>query len=265
MAQGYVPRATSAPFPHEMTTTSTSATRQLIAALARGASAAAFGAALASSVGAQGRSAADTGVPAGYRPPAGMCRVWVDGVPPQQQPAPTDCASAMRGRTVRSRVLLGDRPVEARIPMNAFNAGSAAMPSGGARIGRLAELDEPLVKRPGRGELCLDSDHDGICDDTAPAIAGCVDTNRRGRCDEPRRDVAPLIDAGAYRTGSVLGGVCIDRNHDGKCDETWAGADVCMDRDGDGKCDPPVSALVKPPEVRVEAVPVAPSKGKKKP
>src|SRR6185437_16495832 len=28
-------------------------------------------------------------VPPSYAPPAGMCRVWVSGVPPTQQPAPT--------------------------------------------------------------------------------------------------------------------------------------------------------------------------------
>ena len=151
------------------------------------------------------------------------------------------------------------------MPVNAFNAGSAAYPAGGARVGRLAELDEPQVKRASRGELCLDSDHDGVCDDTAPALAGCVDANRDGKCDEPRRDVAPLIDAGAFRSGSVLGGVCIDRNHDGKCDETWAGADVCMDRDGDGKCDPAVPAVVKPADVKVEPVAAPAPKGKKKP
>ena len=227
---------------------------------------AAFGVALAGPLAAQSKAAADTGVPAGYRPPAGMCRVWVDGVPAQQQPAPTDCGSAMRGRPVKSRVLIGDRPDEASMPVNTFNAGSAAYAPGGVRVGRLAELDEPLVKRASRGELCLDADHDGICDDTAPAIAGCVDANRRGKCDEPRREVAPLIESGAFRSGSVTGGICIDRNRDGKCDETWAAADVCLDRDGDGRCDP-VPAIARPAEVKYEptmAAP-APTRPKKKP
>lgn len=47
-------------------------------------------------------------VPPGHRPPAGMCRVWIDGVPPGHQPAVTDCVTAERNRTVNSRVIYGD-------------------------------------------------------------------------------------------------------------------------------------------------------------
>ena len=35
-------------------------------------------------------------VPAGHLPPAGLCRVWYDGVPPGRQPAPVDCDVAER-------------------------------------------------------------------------------------------------------------------------------------------------------------------------
>lgn len=48
------------------------------------------------------------GVPEGYRPPPGMCRIWIDGVPPGQQPAPTDCATAVRNRPANGRVIFGD-------------------------------------------------------------------------------------------------------------------------------------------------------------
>jgi hypothetical protein len=47
-------------------------------------------------------------VPPAYRPPAGMCRIWVEGVPPNQQPAPTDCVTAVRNRPVNGRVIFGD-------------------------------------------------------------------------------------------------------------------------------------------------------------
>lgn len=69
--------------------------------------------------GAQGR---DGGIPAGHRPPPGMCRIWVDGVPAGQQPAATDCATALRTRPSNGRVIFGDekrdsrRPVEALLP-----------------------------------------------------------------------------------------------------------------------------------------------------
>lgn len=50
----------------------------------------------------------DQTVPAGFFPPAGMCRIWINDVPAGQQPAPTDCASAVRNRPANGRVLFGD-------------------------------------------------------------------------------------------------------------------------------------------------------------
>lgn len=47
-------------------------------------------------------------VPPGFFPPAGMCRIWINDVPPGQQPAPTDCASAVRNRPSNGKVLFGD-------------------------------------------------------------------------------------------------------------------------------------------------------------
>jgi hypothetical protein len=50
----------------------------------------------------------DKDIPPNQRPPAGMCRIWLDDVPPAQQPAPTDCASAVRNRPAKGRVIFGD-------------------------------------------------------------------------------------------------------------------------------------------------------------
>jgi hypothetical protein len=47
-------------------------------------------------------------IPPAYRPPQGMCRIWIEGVPPGQQPAPTDCVSAVRYRPVNGHVIFGD-------------------------------------------------------------------------------------------------------------------------------------------------------------
>src|SRR5687768_17617519 len=44
-------------------------------------------------------------VPKAYLPPAGMCRIWVDNVPPARQPAPTDCATAIRNKPPNARVI----------------------------------------------------------------------------------------------------------------------------------------------------------------
>ncbi|MDQ3421244.1 MAG: hypothetical protein M3541_21155 [Acidobacteriota bacterium] len=48
-------------------------------------------------------------VPPGHVPPAGLCRVWYDGVPPGRQPAPTSCYEAERiaSQTRNARVVYG--------------------------------------------------------------------------------------------------------------------------------------------------------------
>lgn len=51
-------------------------------------------------------------VPKGHLPPRGMCRVWIDGVPPGRQPEVTTCAQAERDRVqygANARVIYGDR------------------------------------------------------------------------------------------------------------------------------------------------------------
>src|SRR5690348_3271190 len=44
-------------------------------------------------------------IPNGQRPPAGMCRIWIDGVPPGRQPAPTDCQTAVRNQPPNSQII----------------------------------------------------------------------------------------------------------------------------------------------------------------
>jgi hypothetical protein len=54
-------------------------------------------------------------IPRNLRPPAGMCRVWLEKVPAGQQPAPTDCASAIRNRPPNARVIFSE-DAERRVP-----------------------------------------------------------------------------------------------------------------------------------------------------
>jgi hypothetical protein len=58
----------------------------------------------------QSQGSREQTVPPGFYPPNGMCRIWINGVPAGQQPAPTDCASAVRNRPANARVLFGDDP-----------------------------------------------------------------------------------------------------------------------------------------------------------
>jgi hypothetical protein len=54
------------------------------------------------------QSRGNQGVPPGQMPPAGMCRVWFDGVAPGRQPRPTDCASARANVPRNARVIYGN-------------------------------------------------------------------------------------------------------------------------------------------------------------
>jgi hypothetical protein len=47
-------------------------------------------------------------IPPGYRPPRGMCRIWIEGVPADKQPAPTDCATAVKNKPRNGRVVFGE-------------------------------------------------------------------------------------------------------------------------------------------------------------
>ena len=47
-------------------------------------------------------------IPSRYRPPPGMCRIWLEDVPASRQPAPTDCIKALRNKPANGRVIFGD-------------------------------------------------------------------------------------------------------------------------------------------------------------
>jgi len=48
-------------------------------------------------------------VPPGQMPPAGMCRIWIDGVPPGRQPAPMNCEVAARRLPANAHLIYGQR------------------------------------------------------------------------------------------------------------------------------------------------------------
>jgi hypothetical protein len=49
----------------------------------------------------------EIGIPSGYTPPAGLCRVWIDGVPAGRQPAPTRCDVARASAPGNARIIYG--------------------------------------------------------------------------------------------------------------------------------------------------------------
>jgi hypothetical protein len=72
--------------------------------------------ALAAPLRAQDKQRDTVAVPRAQLPPRGMCRIWIDGVPPTQQPAPTDCASAVRNRPANGRVIFSDDGAKGSVP-----------------------------------------------------------------------------------------------------------------------------------------------------
>lgn len=59
-----------------------------------------------------------TDVPREMLPPAGKCRIWMEGVAPSQQPAPTDCQTALRQRPTNGTVVFG--PATKEPPVRGF-------------------------------------------------------------------------------------------------------------------------------------------------
>lgn len=67
-------------------------------------------------------------VPGSFTPPAGLCRLWIDGVPASQQPAPTDCANAIRNRPSNAAVVFGPPRRSEPMEMEPFARRSGKVP-----------------------------------------------------------------------------------------------------------------------------------------
>lgn len=82
--------------------------------LSVGAAVLAAGLVAAAPAGAQGRShgRGRVTIPPGQRPPAGLCRIWIDGVPPGRQPGVTDCGYAYAHVPANGRVIYGGRATD---------------------------------------------------------------------------------------------------------------------------------------------------------
>lgn len=266
-------------------------------AVAIGAGASIATAALAATAGAQSPSGSgskpsgkDADVPPAYRPPPGMCRVWLNGVPPNQQPAPTDCASAVRNRPANGRVLFGDDYVgrkTGRVP----HAASTLVASGPSpdeprpddapvappesipaatrvltpaprpaqddfEAGYAAGYrDAMLGRRPRfRGAGIDGVSTPGVLGGTAAAPGGAGATAGAVVVVPPSSDPR-YFNNGQYPPPGRANGVCLDRDGDGWCDDPRFGAPVCRDLDGDGRCDdyPALASAAYPsslPEMR---------------
>lgn len=111
-----------------------------------------FAALVAAPIGAQqdkGRDEKAEVIPKTAFPPAGLCRVWLNGVAASQQPAATECTSAIRNLPSNAKVLFGDMPGIPATPANgaagrAFEGTRGVWPEGRRQINVSARFASPI-------------------------------------------------------------------------------------------------------------------------
>jgi len=198
-------------------------------------------------------------IPKEYMPPAGMCRVWIDGVPAAQQPAPTDCATAVRTRPANSRVIYGPDKAKTKkvddLPVNQLR------PGGADRKGPPLVPPDPSVADARRREAW---EQKKVTDEQLfgdrPATGAPASSYPGAAVSPPGAAASPAgVPAPGYVTpqGVIVPGgvndpryftpnapppgtgssVCLDRDGDGWCDDLRFGPPTCLDRDQDGRCD----------------------------
>jgi hypothetical protein len=200
-------------------------------------------------------------IPRQYRPPAGMCRIWIDGVPPAQQPAPTDCPTAVKNKPANGRVVYGEEPKGGKggppLPVKGF-----IRPPKGPPL-----IPPEQVAQDGRGREAWEAkritDEQLFGDKPASVPASSYPGTAVSPSGTGSLPPGPL---GSYGTGyvgpngTVVGtgqavdpryfnanpgvrppgygsSVCLDRDGDGWCDDQRYGPPVCLDKDNDGRCD----------------------------
>jgi len=197
---------------------------------------------------------ASDSIPAQYLPPAGMCRVWIEGVPAAQQPAPTDCPSATLKKPANARVVYAEDPKAKggkaleKLPVKGFapptpikrSPVNAAIPPT-ARVVVNAREDKrisdeqlfgdrpanmPASSYPGMGP----AGQSGYNPPGAPGAPGAQGVN--GILGDPRYFNNAGVTPPGYGSGA-----CLDRDQDGWCDDSRFGPPACLDQDKDGRCD----------------------------
>ena len=109
-------------------------------------------------------------VPKSAQPPAGLCQVWLENVPVGQQPAPTDCATAIKNRPNNARIVFGKLTEEtAKTPPK-----TAVSPSTGRQSGWTNHLSDP--PRQGDGAAGVHP-----VNSTMPAVRPTSDSGRKRR------------------------------------------------------------------------------------
>lgn len=189
-------------------------------------------------------------IPTEYLPPAGMCRVWVEGVPAAQQPAPTDCATAALKKPANARVIYGEAPRKGGKPAENLPIKGLAPPGVIKRSPVNAAIPptprgDVSARDPREDKRISDEQLFGDRPASMPASsypgagypgqqAGYPNSNQGGNgvLGDPRYFNNAGVRPPGYGSGS-----CLDRDQDGWCDDSRFGPPVCLDQDKDGRCD----------------------------
>lgn len=206
----------------------------------------------AQSASAGARASLDS-VPREFLPPENMCRIWLDGVPAAQQPAPTECSVAVRNKPPNGRVVYGPKKGAARgkaltdTPIKRFDGRS---------------VQTPPVRLPGRPDVSdagrppwdskrvtdeqLFGDRQGnlpVSSSAGQGLPGSVGGGYEAWVGQGGLLIGagPIGDPRYFAQGAPPPGrgssSCLDRDEDGWCDDFRFGPPPCLDRDRDGRCD----------------------------
>jgi hypothetical protein len=217
---------------------------------------------------AQIRRSTGTAYPDPQTLPTGTCRVWIEGLPANRQPAPTDCATARRNQPRNSRIIYGSRPTNVygnRDPRSIpgtrqydprFDPRSSQYdprldPHNHGNDGRYDQYDRKLEKEREKAARKRERERE-------KAWKKSQHGNGRDRDhddDDDRRYGNRGRAGGTY--GTVQQG-CVDLNRDGICDSAQSSSRtgsriipqplpqpapqgttrrVCVDANRDGRCD----------------------------
>lgn len=161
-----------------------------------------------------------------------MCRVWLRDVPPVQQPAPTDCRSALRSQPVGGTVIYGPEPKRAGFSPTDWTRPGLRPLRDDDRTRSGARGDDGVVS----GDACADGSRDARCDDTPAAMpamrAAVLWTEGQHPADLQRWFGSANV---AARFAPPSRGGAPDRvqwfDIDGRLVQIWT------DRNGDGRAD----------------------------
>jgi hypothetical protein len=161
----------------------------------------------------RGRTVSD---PTPGLPPAGMCRIWIDGVPAGRQSAPTDCDTARRRVPANGRVIYGP-PTTSRSDRD-----DDRWDRDDDRWDRDDDHRGPRrdIFIDARGRECRRQVHVKKNGDRSTSVKCRNRNDRDGRWDDDRRD----DDDRWHDRGRRDDDVCRDANRDGRCDYGQGGA-----------------------------------------